>query len=481
MTELKVEADPAEAGLDPERLARIDAHFRRYVDDGRLPGWLITVSRYGRLAYVARYGSRDLEAGLPVTDDTVWRIYSMTKPVTSVAAMMLYEEGAFELNDPVSAFILLSLGVRVYTSGSDLRQVTVPATEPVRIWHLLTHTAGLTYGFHRVHPVDALYRAAGFEWTTPAGADLARACDIWAGLPLLFQPGTEWNYSVATDVLGRVVEVASGQSLDEFFARRIFGPLGMTDTAFYALDTARRAALYTPGKNGKAARLDALGKGAHHRPAALLGGQGLVSTAADYHRFTELMLHQPDSAAGELDGTRLLGSRTARYMMRNHLPGGLDLETFGRPLYPDFPFGGTGFGLGFSVVIDPAQAKVVCSEGESRLEGGAGEHRVLDRPARRADRLVLHPAASLQRVPHPPTAAAARLPGPYPLARGALGAAAHSGHRPNSSTVCPTSVKPASAATRSAHCSTARPSTSTLRPQLRQVRWWWCTLVPHWR
>jgi CubicO group peptidase (beta-lactamase class C family) len=371
MSGLKAEADPAEVGLDPQRLQRIDRHFTRYVDDGRLPGWLVTVSRRGRLAYVSCYGSRDLEAGLPVEADTLWRIYSMTKPVTSVAAMMLYEEGAFELTDPVSAFIPSFADVRVYTGGSDLRQVTVPATEPVRIWHLLTHTAGLTYGFHRIHPVDALYRAAGFEWTTPAGADLARACDIWASLPLLFQPGTEWNYSVATDVLGRVVEVVSGQSLDEFFAARIFGPLGMTDTAFYTSDTARLAALYTPGKNGKAARLDALGKGAHHRPAALLGGQGLVSTAADYHRFTQLLLHQPDSPAGELDGTRLLGSRTARYMMRNHLPGGLDLETFGRPLYPDFPFGGTGFGLGFSVVIDPAQGKVVCSEGEAGWGGAA--------------------------------------------------------------------------------------------------------------
>src|SRR5215472_7066036 len=296
---LKAEVDPAEVGLDPGRLRRIDRHFARYVEDGRLPGWLVTVSRRGLLAHVSWHGSRDLEAGLPVEPDTLWRIYSMTKPVTSVAAMMLYEEGAFELTDPVSSFIPSFAGVRVYAGGSDLRHITVPATEPVRIWHLLTHTSGLTYGFHRVHPVDALYRAAGFEWTTPASADLSRVCDIWAGLPLLFQPGAEWNYSAATDVLGRVVEVASGQSLDEFFATRIFGPLGMTDTAFYTSDTARLAALYTPAKNGRAARMDALGKGAHKRPAALLGGQGLVSTAADYHRFTQLMLHRPDSPAGE--------------------------------------------------------------------------------------------------------------------------------------------------------------------------------------
>ena len=180
MTGLEIEAGAAEAGFDPERLERIDAHFARYVADGRLPGWLLTVSRHGRLVHVARCGSRDLEAGRPVTDDTLWRIYSMTKPVTSVAIMMLCEEGRLALTDPVSAFIPSFADVRVYTGGSDLRPVTVPATEPVRIWHLLTHTAGLTYGFHRVHPADALMRAAGFEWATPPGVDLAAACDFWA-------------------------------------------------------------------------------------------------------------------------------------------------------------------------------------------------------------------------------------------------------------------------------------------------------------
>ena len=164
--------------------------------------------------------------------DTLWRIYSMTKPITSVAAMMLYEEGVFELTDPVSSFIPSFADARVFDGGSDLKAVTVPATEPVRIWHLLTHTSGLTYGFHRAHPVDAMYRAAGFEWDWPPGMDLAQACDVWAGLPLLFQPGAEWNYSVSTEVLGRVVEVVSGQRLDEFFAERIFRPLGMTDTTF---------------------------------------------------------------------------------------------------------------------------------------------------------------------------------------------------------------------------------------------------------
>src|SRR5580693_714259 len=233
MSELKAEIDPAEAGFAADRLHRLDDKFARYVDDGRLKGWLLTVSRHGKLAYVARYGQRDAEAGRPVETDTLWRIYSMTKPVTSVAAMMLYEEGAFELQDPVSRFIPSFADVRVFAGGSDLKPVTVPATEPVRIWHLLTHTSGLTYGFHRAHPVDARYREAGFDIGWPRGQDLAACCDLFAAQPLLFQPGAEWNYSVATDVLGRVVEVASGRRLDEFFAERIFGPLGMADTGFW--------------------------------------------------------------------------------------------------------------------------------------------------------------------------------------------------------------------------------------------------------
>ena len=373
MTELKTEVDPTEVGFAAGRLHRIDEHLARYVDDGRLAGWLLTVSRHGRLAHVSRYGSRDAEAGLPVEPDTLWRIYSMTKPITSVAAMMLYEEGAFQLTDPVSRFIPSFADVRVYTGGSDQRPVTVPAIEPVRIWHLLTHTAGLTYGFHRAHPCDSLYRDAGFDIQTKPGVTLAAACDIWAGIPLLFQPGAEWNYSVATDVLGRVVEVASGQPLDEFFARRILGPLGMTDTAFCPApeQLSRLAVLYGMGPGRKAVRLDALGEAARKPPSMLSGGGGLVSTAADYHRFTQLLLHRPDSPAGELDGVRLLSPRTVGYMSRNHLPGGADLERFGRPLNAEAPFRGVGFGLGFAVVIDPVPGKVDCSPGELSWGGAA--------------------------------------------------------------------------------------------------------------
>jgi CubicO group peptidase (beta-lactamase class C family) len=364
---LKVEIDPAKAGFDEGRLARIDAHFARYVDDGRLPGWLLLVSRGGQVVHLSTYGQRDKEAALPVELDTLFRMYSMTKPVTSVAAMMLYEEGAFELKDPVARFIPAFADMRVFKGGSALAPVTVPATEPMRIWHLLTHTAGLTYGFHHAHPVDAVYRAAGFEWGSPPGADLAECCEQWAQLPLLFEPGSEWNYSVSTDVLGRVVEVASGQTLDRFFAERIFEPLGMTDTGFSASDLDRLAALYTRNPaTGEAFRIDMMGDAAKKPPSMLSGGGGLVGTAADYHRFTQMLLGE-----GQLEATRLLSPRTVRYMTSNHLPGGADLEAFGRPLFSETTFDGVGFGLGFSVVDDPVKNKVLGSRGEFAWGGAA--------------------------------------------------------------------------------------------------------------
>jgi CubicO group peptidase (beta-lactamase class C family) len=372
VNELKIEADPAEVGLDATRLRRIDARFARYVDDGKLPGWLVTVARHGKLAYVSSYGQRDVEAGLPVEHDTLWRLYSMTKPITSLAAMMLYEEGAFELTDPVATFIPSFADVRVWSGGHDQAPVTVPAAEPVRIWHLLTHTAGLTYGFHRAHPVDAMYRHAGFDLAKRSVMDLEAACDTWARLPLLFQPGREWTYSVATDVLGRVVEVASGQRLDEFFAQRIFGPLGMTDTAFYASpdQLPRLSALYARGPRGTAVRADQQDE-AREPPAMLSGGGGLIGTAADYNRFLAMLLDLPGSPAGSLDGATLLGPRTVAYMASNHLPGGADLEAYGRRLFAEVPFHGTGFGLGFAVVIDPVPGKVICSPGEIAWGGAA--------------------------------------------------------------------------------------------------------------
>jgi CubicO group peptidase (beta-lactamase class C family) len=356
------------SGFDAARLERIRRHFDGYVEDGRLPGYHVALARDGEPAHEALGGQRDLEAGLPVEPDTLWRIFSMTKPITTVAAMMLWEEGRFELKDPIARFLPEFAEPRVFAGGAMAKVATVPALEPIRMWHLLTHTSGLTYGFHHHGAVDELYRERGFEWGTPPGLDLAGCCRAWAELPLLFQPGTEWNYGHSTDVLGRVVEVISGQPLDEFLTARVLGPLGMTDTGFFAPepDHGRLAALYVPDpKTGRATRSPASER-AEHPPDSLQGGGGLVSTAADYGRFTRMLLH-----GGELEGVRLLGPRTLKLMTSNQLPGHADLEAFGRPLFAETTFDGVGFGLGFSVVEDPVAARYPSSRGEFGWGGAA--------------------------------------------------------------------------------------------------------------
>ena len=368
MSELKVEIDPAAVGFDPDRLARIDTHFQRYVDDGRLPGWLALVARHGQIVHVGAGGQRDVEAGLPIEHDTLFRIYSMTKPITSVAAMMLYEEGGFDLKEPLHRFIPSFRNARVFRSGSALQPVTEPMTEPIRLWHLLTHTSGLSYGFHYAHPVDAMYRAAGFEWGAPKGADLEAVCDLLAAIPLVFQPGSGWNYSMSTDVLGRVVEVVSGQTLDVFLKERLFDPLGMNDTSFWVDEPEhdRLAALYLPEPGTRKAVVTPMGRQAQRPPSFLGGGGGLVSTAGDYHRFTEMLRRR-----GELDGVRILGTRTLDYMIQNHLPGHVDLEQFGQSTFAETSFDGVGFGLGFSIIDDPVAYRVLAAQGEYGWGGAA--------------------------------------------------------------------------------------------------------------
>ncbi len=359
MSGAKIETDPAEVGLDPTRLLRIDEHFGRYVDDGRLPGWTIAVARRGRIAHLSHYGVLDLDDRRPVGPDARWRIYSMTKPITSVAALMLWEQGALELTDPVSRYIPAFADQRIYRGGSALNPGTDAAAGPMRIWHLLTHTSGLTNGFHHAHAVDEMYRNSGYEFGAPRGVDLAGACEALAGLPLLFEPGTEWNYSVATDVLGRVVEVASGMSLDRFFAERILEPLGMDETTFHVpADDPRLATLYAVRPGGGLVRNAALGDAITREPVFLSGAGGLASTVGDYHRFAQML-----ARGGELDGERILGPRTVAHATRNHLPDDADLDTVGRPIFAESAFTGVGFGLGFSVVLDAPATHRLASEG----------------------------------------------------------------------------------------------------------------------
>ena len=373
---LEVTSDPRDMGFDATRLRRIDDHFRPYVDQGKLAGWLIHVARRGEPVYLSAYGMRDLEAGLPIENDTLFRIFSMTKPITSVAAMILYERGKLELTDPVSKYIPSFKETRVYLKGSYQAPATVPSATQMQIAHLLTHTAGLTYGFHYAHATDAIYRANGFEWGQPKGMTLEQCCDAWAQMPLVCHPGSEWNYSVATDVLGRVVEIASGMSLDDFFRREIFEPLGMADTAFYVdgADHNRLGALYVPSpETGAALRFDQFGKAALTPPTVLSGGGGLISSAHDYFAFMTMLLNK-----GVLNSRRILSPRILDLMTMNHLPGHQDLEEVGRPLFSESSYAGVGFGLGFSVVIDQASTKLPASVGTFAWGGAASTAFMVD-------------------------------------------------------------------------------------------------------
>ncbi|MFI0964867.1 serine hydrolase domain-containing protein [Streptomyces sp. NPDC021080] len=366
MGHLRQEVEPGSVGLDPGALDRLDRHFAALVDDGRLPGFLVAVSRHGQVAHLTTYGRRDRAAGLPVESDTLWRIYSMTKPVTSVAALMLLEEGRLGLDDRVADFLPAFAEPRVYVGGSGPDTRTRPAEQPILIRHLLTHTAGLTFGFYRTHPVDALYRDAGVESSVAPGADLAGTCEVYARLPLQFEPGTQWNYSVATNVLGRVIEVVSGQDLDDFLHRRVLRPLGMTDAGFQVTDeqAGRLAELYGQDEEGKL--IPIAGLPLRGRPRFLSGSGGMVATAHDYHRFMEMLRRR-----GELDGTRLLRPGTVDLMAANQLPGNADRRSFGSPVHREDGNAGLGFGLGVSVVVDRAATRSPSSEGAFGWSGVA--------------------------------------------------------------------------------------------------------------
>ncbi|MCI3270984.1 serine hydrolase domain-containing protein [Streptomyces cylindrosporus] len=353
MAQLRQEVDPGEVGLDVKALDRLDQHFAHYVDEGRLPGYLVAVARGGRVAHLTTHGRRDLAAGLPVEPDTLWRIYSMTKPVTTVAALILVEEGRLSLDDPVARHLPAFADPQVYESGSGTDVVTRPAAQAPLIRHLLTHTAGLTFAFYHSHPVDALYRAANLESAVVPGSNLAETVDVYASLPLQFEPGTQWNYSVASNVLGRVIEVVSGQPLDEFVAERVLGPLGMTDAGFCVTDeqATRLCELYGETDAGGIEPIPGLPL--RGRPRFLSGSGGLVASAHDVHRFMELLRRR-----GELDGVRLLAPETVDLMTRNHLPGNADLRSFGaRPAHDEPGNDGVGFGFGVSVVIDPERTQ----------------------------------------------------------------------------------------------------------------------------
>ncbi len=363
---MKVAQYPERLGFDAARLRRIDAWMARYVDAGKLPGAATLVARHGEVVHHAWIGRRDVEAGEPWTPDTLLRIYSMTKPVTTVGLMMLFEEGRFRLDDPVADYIPELGDLAVLRCGAQSIDEVEPLTRPITIHHLLTHTAGFTYGFNG-GVLGAAYEAARIGFG-PGGRGLEAEIRRLATMPLAFQPGARWNYGVSTDVAGRLVEVLSGQPLDRYLNERVLAPLDMNDTGFAcpAAKRARLASLYGRGEAGGMVRIESGAESAFldGRVRTFSGGGGLISTIGDYARFAEML-----RGGGVLDRTRLLGPRTVRFMTRNHLPG--DLAAMGQPVFAEISFAGIGFGLGFWSMLDPARAQVPGNPGDYGWGGRA--------------------------------------------------------------------------------------------------------------
>ncbi|MDP3660510.1 serine hydrolase [Phenylobacterium sp.] len=361
--------DVTALGFSKDRLRRLDEFMQsRYVASGRFPGVQVLIARGGEIAHSSVLGLRDVERGLPVEDDTIFRIYSMTKPVTSLAFMMLVEEGLVALDDPVAKFIPQWRDLQVFAAGGPVAFRTRPTARPMQIVDLLRHTSGLTYGIQNRTNLDAAYRGLhlaelGYDDT------LDDMIEALAALPLEFSPGEAWNYSVATDVLGYLVGKISGVPFDQFLQRRIFDPLGMVDTGFHvpADKASRFAACYSATPEGGLALQDDPVTSPYLKPATLLsGGGGLVSTSADYLRFCRML-----ARGGELDGARLVAPMTLALMRANHLPGGRDLAEMSQSLFSEATNAGMGFGLGFAVVEHPARTLIPCSVGEYFWGGAA--------------------------------------------------------------------------------------------------------------
>jgi CubicO group peptidase (beta-lactamase class C family) len=348
---------------------RLEAHLkRRYIDAGRFPGTQLLVYRRGHVVHNAVQGLADIERKVPVKDDTIFRIYSMTKPVTSVAFMMLLEEGRVALDEPVHRYIPEWKNLGVFQAGIAPAFLTRPPSRPMLIVDLLRHTSGLTYGFQQRTNVDAAYREMKIGEFEKSGT-LQSMIDDLAKLPLEFSPGEAWNYSVSTDVIGYLVGRISGRPFEQFLQERIFDPLGMTDTGFFvsAAKAHRLAACYSAdGKGGMTLQDDPTESSFLSPPSFISGGGGLCSTAADYLTFCRALL-----GGGELGGVRLIGPKTLALMTSNHLPGGRDLTEMSRSLFSEANNSGVGFGLGVSVTMHPPQTLIPGSPGEYAWGGAA--------------------------------------------------------------------------------------------------------------
>jgi CubicO group peptidase (beta-lactamase class C family) len=373
-------ASPESAGMSKPALDRLENHLKqRYVDAGRFPGTQLLVYRRGKIVHSTVQGFADLERKVPVKDDTIFRIYSMTKAITSVAFMMLVEEGRVALDEPVHKYIPEWKNLGVFVAGTYPAFLTRPPSRPMLIVDLMRHTSGLTYGFQQRSNVDAAYRENKIGEVVTTGT-LQSMIDSLAKIPLEFSPGEAWNYSVATDVLGYLIGMISGIPFEQFLKERILGPLGMNDTDFFVpKDKAHRfAACYSadPGggmtfhateRKGTLTLQDDPTTSSYLAPPSFFsGGGGLCSTASDYLTFCRALLN-----GGELGGVRLLGPKTLKLMVSNHLPGGVDLPTMSRSLFSEASYNGIGFGLGFAVTMNPAQTLIAGSPGEFAWGGAA--------------------------------------------------------------------------------------------------------------
>jgi CubicO group peptidase (beta-lactamase class C family) len=359
---------PEALGFSAARLDRLETFLdSRYVASGRIPCAQVQITRRGELVRQIVLGQADCERGLAAAEDTVYRIYSMSKPITSVAFMMLVEEGLVALDDPVARFIPEWKDLAVYSAGLG-PYLTTPVARPMQMIDLLRHTSGLTYGFQSRSNIDAAYRTLRI-------ADAAGPLDMdgfvteLAKLPLEFSPGEAWNYSISTDVLGVLVQRISGKPFGQFLQERIFGPLGMSETSFTVREDqrARFAACYNAKPGGGLVLQDDPQTSAYLSPPNFeSGGGGLVSTADDYMKFCRMLVNR-----GELHGQRLLSPSTLRLMASNHLPGGQDLTNLSRSLFSEATNAGVGFGLGFAVTFDPVKAMLTSSPGEYYWGGAA--------------------------------------------------------------------------------------------------------------
>ena len=373
-------SSPESAGMSTAALGRLENHLKqRYVDAGRFPGTQVLIYRRGKVVHSTVQGFADLERKVPVKNDTIFRIYSMTKPITSVAFMMLLEEGRVALDEPVHKYIPEWKNLGVFQAGTFPAFLTKPPSRPMQIVDLLRHTSGLTYGFQQRSNVDAAYRERKIGEVEKAGT-LQTMIEDLGKIPLEFSPGEAWNYSVSTDVVGYLIGKISGMPFEQFLKERIFNPLGMNDTDFFVpSDKAHRfAACYSADPKGGFNPLAADRKGDLTLqddpatssflipPSFISGGGGLCSTAADYLTFCRVLLN-----GGELGGVRLLGPKTLKLMTSNHLPGGRDLTELSRSLFSEATLAGVGFGLGFAVTMNPALTLLPGSPGEYYWGGAA--------------------------------------------------------------------------------------------------------------